>query len=170
MSASIDGQTIDLSMAKDYKDGADILHNIYAAKIKEDYDTIESGIHALTQSIDIYKESTKVEETIENQRAGITQEGQGMSVSSQDQIQDTSITQENIDVIPFEDYEDIQYEEMLQEFPPYEAYDFDQTQIVTPLNENGCPVQIEMNEQEPYENDQELYGKEQALEEQDPER
>lgn len=170
LSASIDGQTIDLSMAKDYKDGVDILHNIYAAKIKEDYDTIESGIHALTQSIDIYKESTKVEETIENQRAGITQEGQGMSVSSQDQIQDTSITQENIDVIPFEDYEDIQYEEMLQEFPPYEAYDFDQTQIVTPLNENGCPVQIEMNEQEPYENDQELYGKEQALEEQDPER
>lgn len=184
LSASIDGQTIDLSTAKDHKDGADILHNFYAARIKEDYDAIESGTHALTQSIDLYKNTyereqsqeqveigtTEIEKTIENQEVDVIQEGLEMSESIQGQTQNGIITQENIDGIPFEDYDDVQYEEMLQEFPPYETYDFDQTQIVTPLDENGCPTQIEMNDQEPYENTQELLGNEQVLAEQDPER
>ncbi len=184
LSASIDGQTIDLSTAKDHKDGADILHDIYVAKIKEDYDAIESGTHALTQSIDLYKNtyeqeqsqkqveigSTEIEKTIENQETDVIQEELGISMSIQGQAQDATITQENIDGIPFEDYDDVQYEGILQEFPPYEAYDFDQTQIVTPLDENGCPTQIEMDAQEPYENTQELLGNEQVLEEQDPER
>lgn len=159
LTASIDGQKIDLSIAKDYQTGADMLHTVYTEKIKEDYAVIESGTHALAQSMDIYKniyaqeqseiETTEKQEITENPEA------------SQNQNPDLVPTEEEMNGINFEDYGMPEYAEMFQGMPPYEVYDFDESQFITPLDENGCLVQNEIDEQELYKDEQELDHSEQ---------
>lgn len=151
LTVSIDGNTVDLSHANNHKDGADILHEVYAARIKEDYAAIESGAYTLTQSIELYKNTYEQEHSPE--QAEIPNETDQNAAQEQKNGPDPVRDEEPENQSILNDF---------QEVPDYVNYGFDDFPVITPLDENGrleqsMPDQIEagQDEQERQDQDQE---------------
>lgn len=150
LSISIDGNTVDLSHANDHKDGADILHEVYSAKIKEDYAAIESGAYTLDQSIELYKNTYEQEHSPE--QAEIPNEtGQDATREQKDDLDPVQAAETGNQSPP----------NNFQEVPDYAGYGFDDFPAITPLDENGRLEQSMPDEIGTWQNEQERQDQEQ---------